>query len=260
MDRTQFTFYESFYHGIKGLRTRGEQAAALFAICEYALYGTEPGNLPGSAGAVLAMARPVLDAARRKAEAGKHGGSRPKANGKQTEANGKQGQVENPKAPKQEKEQVKEQEQVQVQDKEQMLLSPPSPVGEVVDNKPTAAEARGSRSEAVRVYCELISPTPSPASMRELAEFERSMDTGCCLRAINAALDANARNWLYVRQILRDKQAAGIRTAEEWDRREADRLNARARKGAKAEGYDPDRVQGPVDLGDNEAIFAEVGL
>lgn len=256
MDRTQFTFYESFYHGIRGLRTRGEQAAALFAICEYALYGTEPGNLPGSAGAVLAMARPVLDAARRKAEAGKQGGSKGKANGKQTEAKPKQEQGESPKAPKQEKEQV--QEQVQVQDKEQMLYTPP-PVGVGV-YKPPKPEAGAKQSEAVRVYCELISPTPSPASMQELMEFERNMDTGCCVRAINAALDAGARNWLYVRQVLRDKQAAGIRTAEEWDRAAADWDRAKARQSAQTEGYDPDRMQAPADFGDNEAIFREVGL
>lgn len=118
MDRTQFTFYDSFYHGIKGLRTKGEQAAALFAICEYALYGTEPGTLPGSAGAVLAMAKPVLDAARRKADAGKRGGSK----SKQPEANPKQGRDKQGQG-KQEKEQVKE----QGKEEEQMLLSSSSP-------------------------------------------------------------------------------------------------------------------------------------
>lgn len=252
MDRTQFTFYDSFYHGIRGLRTRGEQAAALFAICEYALYGTEPGTLPGSAGAVYVMAKPVLDAARRKAEAGKSGGSKSKANGKQGEAKPKQEQGESQKPPKQEKEQDKEQDK----EKEQMLYTPP-PDGVGVYTQPPP-EARTGAADA---YMRRISPTPSTTSMRELAEFERIMGTEVCVRAMDAALDAGVRSWSYVRAILQRKKEAGVRSVEDWDRLEADRLRARDRKlAAQTAEETGEGISGPSDPGDNEALFRELGL
>lgn len=218
MDRTQFTFYDSFYHGIKGLKTRGEQAAALFAICEYALYGTEPGNLPGSAGAVLAMARPVLDAARRKAEAGKHGGSRAKANGKQTEAKPKQEQ------PKQEKEQVQVQGQDKVQGKEeeQMLFSSSSPS--------VGGEERG------RPGGRFVPPT--------VAEAEEE------IRARGYHVDAEAfvafyasKGWKVGSAPMKDWRAALVT----WEKRRTGETRT-----------DPDGVRGPVDLGDLDLVLREM--
>lgn len=67
MERQQFTFYKSFYEAIRQL-SKKDQLAAYTALCEYALFGTEP-KLSGNAGAVLLAFKPNLDASRKKAEA-----------------------------------------------------------------------------------------------------------------------------------------------------------------------------------------------
>ena len=115
------------------------------------------------------------------------------------------------------------------------------------------------QSRAVCAYLDMISPTPSSSSMRELMEFEKDMGSDVCLRAIDEALDANVRSWPYIKTILKTKKDQGVKSAEDWDRQEADRLNAKHRKTAQAaEGYNPDVMQAPMDFGDNDAIFAEM--
>lgn len=120
-DRSQFTFYESFYRAIGRIKKKADKADAYDALCAYALYGVVPDleKLPDSVAVVFEMCKPNLDASRRKAESGKRGGAakQAEASRKQTEANGKQ----TDEAHKQEKEQVKE------QDKEQMLGETPPP-------------------------------------------------------------------------------------------------------------------------------------
>lgn len=134
MNRSQFTFYESFFKAISRIRQPADRASAYDVICAYALYGTEPDmdSLPDSAAIAFEVAKPNIDASRRKAKSGKLGGisKQTEANRKQTEANAKQ-----------EKEQEKEQEQ----DKEQMLSPPISPSRGTRFTPPTLDE--------VRAYC-----------------------------------------------------------------------------------------------------------
>lgn len=88
MERSQFTFYRSYYEAIKALPKK-DQTAVVLAICAYALDYEEP-KLSGTASAIFALVRPTLDASRKKAESGKRGGeakqteSKPEANAKQT--------------------------------------------------------------------------------------------------------------------------------------------------------------------------------
>lgn len=96
MDRTQFTFYESFYKAIKRIKDPSERAQFYDAVCEYALYGNQPDidSLSDLAAIAFELIKPNLDAGRKKAENGKVGGlskqkdSKSKANDKQNEANG----------------------------------------------------------------------------------------------------------------------------------------------------------------------------
>lgn len=251
MSRTQFTFYESFYKALARIRKGADRAKAYDAIARYALYGEEPeGTLPDSVGAVFESVRPILDVAGRKSDAGKKRKNRARTDGSKAGTEAKQTEAE----PKQELD-IEQELDIDL-GLEQKLISPPSPVGEVVDIPAATAEAAG----AVKAYMAKITPTPSSSSMRELLEFERELGTEVCLRAIDAALDANVRTWPYVRAVLEDKVCRGIRSGEDWDRLEADRDRARARKTAKAEGYDPEKLQAPADPGDNEAIFREMGL
>lgn len=97
MDRSQFTFYESFFTALTRIRKDADRAKAYDAICRYALYEAEPDfdAMPDAAAIAFALIKPVLDASKRKAAAGKAGGrprkseSNQKANEKQTESNQK---------------------------------------------------------------------------------------------------------------------------------------------------------------------------
>ena len=76
MERTQFTFYESFATALRHIRKKSDRCAAYDAIVEYALYGREPDmeTLPNAAAIALELIRPNLDASRRRAAAGHAGG------------------------------------------------------------------------------------------------------------------------------------------------------------------------------------------
>ena len=97
MDRTQFTFYDSFFRSISRIKNKSARCDAYDAICRYALTGEEPDMDAMSDAAAIAFegAKPNLDASRRKAESGKKGGeckqteSKTEANGKQTESKNK---------------------------------------------------------------------------------------------------------------------------------------------------------------------------
>ena len=86
MSRSQFTFYESFASALSRIKKKADRADAYDAICNYALYGTEPDldKLPDSAAIAFELIKPTLDSSRRKAENGKRGAEKPQANRKQT--------------------------------------------------------------------------------------------------------------------------------------------------------------------------------
>lgn len=92
MERTQFTFYESFFRALSHIRSAESKAEAYDAICRYALYGDEPNidEISETAAMVFELVKPNLDASRRKAEIGKTGGAKSKTEAKpsKTEANG----------------------------------------------------------------------------------------------------------------------------------------------------------------------------
>lgn len=92
MERSQFTFYRSFWEAVKLLPPK-DRNAVLNAICSYALDGEEP-QLAGVQASIFTLIRPTLDTSARRAESGLAGGSKREANAKQTdskaEANTKQ--------------------------------------------------------------------------------------------------------------------------------------------------------------------------
>ena len=75
MNRSQFTFYESFSSALRRIRRKADRCDAYDAIVDYALYGTEPDMQKLSPPAAIAfdLIRPHLDASRRKALAGTKG-------------------------------------------------------------------------------------------------------------------------------------------------------------------------------------------
>lgn len=111
-NRSQFTFYESFYHALRRIKKKADRAEAYDAICAYALFGTEPDMdaLSDSVAIAFSLVKPNLEASRRKAVSGKKGGlgkqtaddgdadaeSKPQANTKQSESKKeKENKIEN---------------------------------------------------------------------------------------------------------------------------------------------------------------------
>lgn len=91
MERTQFTFYLSFFKTIRRIRSKTARAAAYDAICDFALNGVLPDleKMPAAAAMAFEAAQPNLLASRRKAENGSLSGAARKAAGK-SEANDEQ--------------------------------------------------------------------------------------------------------------------------------------------------------------------------
>ncbi len=73
MQRTQFTFYESFSKALSRIKKKADRADAYDAICNYALYGVEPDMevLPESVAIAFDLIRPTLESSWRKAEMAK---------------------------------------------------------------------------------------------------------------------------------------------------------------------------------------------
>ena len=118
MERSQFTFYASFFQSISRIKKKADRCDAYDAICGYALTGELPNldSIAESAAIVFDLSKPNLDASRRKAESGKAGGKR-----KQTESK--------PEANRKQEETVREKEKEKEQEleKEKESYSPPTP-------------------------------------------------------------------------------------------------------------------------------------
>ena len=108
-ERTQFTFYASFFDAVSRIKKKADRADAYDAICAYALREEDPdfSKMSDAAQIAFLLIKPNLDSSRRKAKSGKDGGSK-KANGKQSgskqEANCKQEKDESEKEKEKEKE------------------------------------------------------------------------------------------------------------------------------------------------------------
>lgn len=101
-ERTQFTFYASFFDAVSRIKKKADRADAYDAICAYALREEDPdfSKMSDAAQIAFLLIKPNLDSSRRKAKSGKDGGSRKasgKQNGSKQEANCKQEERESEK-------------------------------------------------------------------------------------------------------------------------------------------------------------------
>lgn len=108
-ERTQFTFYASFFDAVSRIKKKADRADAYDAICAYALREEDPdfSKMSDAAQIAFLLIKPNLDSSRRKAKSGKDGGSRKasgKQNGSKQEANCKQDERESEKEKEKEKE------------------------------------------------------------------------------------------------------------------------------------------------------------
>lgn len=204
MKRDQFTFYRSYYEALKHLPKR-DRSDVLMAVIGYALDEEIP-KLSGVPLSVFTLIRPTLDSGRNKA---KNRLNKQKTNQEQTgtkqEQNGKEGESER------EGEKELEGEVESECEGENDSSLPPTPL-----------PRSGPVAEAVSDYLDRINPSASAASLEELGGYAEAMGAAVCKRAFDIALDSKKANWPYIRAILRDKQARGVRCLADWDALEAE--------------------------------------
>lgn len=169
MDRSQFTFYKSFWNAVKRLRKKEDRLSALEAICAYALDG-ETRPMTDAADAIFVLIQPVLDTAARKAETGKNGGSKPKANGKQTEskqqADGNQSEREKEKEKEKENEIEKE-----------SYISAREEIIKELESAPQKKRFKPPTLEEVIAYCKERNSSVDPRQFFEYFQAGNWMDS-----------------------------------------------------------------------------------
>ena len=234
MQRTQFTFYESFFKAVSRIKKKADKADAYDMICAYALYQEEPDLESASDAVAIAfeLLRPVLDKAKERSESGKKGGSKPEANAKQTgskseanakqtgsksEANGKQGET----ASKKEKE-IEVENEVEIENE--------------IDNIPPSE------------VCGELPNSPPPAAVLPLVDgtdFEISVEMVAELSGLYPAVDVeqqlrNMRGWLLANPKNRKTKAGIMRFVNSWLSREQNsaRPSANQRPGGYTSGVD----------------------
>lgn len=214
MKRDQFTFYRSYYEALKHLPKR-DRADVLMAVIGYALDEEIP-KLSGVPLSVFTLIRPTLDSGRNKA---KNRLNKQKTNQEQTgtkqEQNGKEGESEREVEKELEREVESECEGEGEGENDSSL--PPTPL-----------PRSGPVAEAVSDYLDRINPSASAASLEELGGYAEAMGAAVCKRAFDIALDSKKANWPYIRAILRDKQARGVRCLADWDALEAEHRTSAA--------------------------------
>lgn len=94
-----------------------------------------------------------------------------------------------------------------------------------------------------------VNPNASEGAKKELAEFETSLGTELCIKAMDMAMDNGKTGWAYIRTILERWTASGIRTVAEVEDREAARKAGRRNEEAAA-GFAP----GPGEAGSVDSL------
>lgn len=229
MERNQFTFYRSYYEALKHLNRR-DRAQVLMAVIAYALDETAPA-LTGVPLSVFTLIKPTLDSGRNKAK------NRLGKGGTKGEQTGNEGEGEAEAKVEAERDGKGE--------------------GESKGEGPGGLDP--AAAAVLAAYREKISPTPSAACVQALTGYAATMGADCCLRAIDAALDAGKPNWAYLRGILRAKEAQGVRSLADWDRADADHQRQRQSQGSRPKGSptsnDPSKFQ--KDLAWMDQFLAE---
>lgn len=198
MERNQFTFYRSYYEALKHLPKR-DQTSVLLALIGYALDEQEP-SLSGVALSVFTLIRPTLDNGRKKAE---NRLNKIKSNEEQTENKPKS----KPEQTGKEKESESEVESEVESECEKDILKKTTPDGVVKE----------SAAAVLADFLNRINPSASQGCLDELRAYAEELGEAVCKRAFDIALDSKKANWPYIRAILQDKHARGVRCLADWD-------------------------------------------
>ena len=226
MERTQFTFYESFAKALKRIKKDTDRAKAYDTICDYALYGVEPDydKLPDSSAIAFDLIRPVLDAGKKKAESGKLGGKR-KKNGSTEEANGSKAKANGSKTPKSRSEKEDEIEdekedeiegevEIEVEVEKESLPSGGGGGRARVREEPVDSPYDPEYGRVMTFFMDKINPTPSPMCIAALADYTKRLTADVVLHGLNIALDERNYHWSYIQGILQRYSREGLNTMD----------------------------------------------
>lgn len=217
MERSQFTWYRSYYEALRTLPAKDFKVAVL-AICAYALDEEVP-SLSGVPNSVFTLIRPTLDSGRNKAA---NRLKKQKTNQEQTDNKPEQTRKEK------EGEGEREEESEREGENDMLKILPP---GGGNTKSPAAAAGVSPLSSAVAMvqadYLNRVNATASPASLDELAGFVEAMGPDVCRRAFDIALDERITRWSYIRGILQDKQRRGVKCLADWDALDGQRQKKR---------------------------------
>lgn len=217
MERSQFTWYRSYYEALRTLPAKDFKVAVL-AICAYALDEEVP-SLSGVPNSVFTLIRPTLDSGRNKAA---NRLKKQKTNQEQTDNKPEQTRKEK------EGEGEREEESEREGENDMLKILPP---GGGNTKSPAAAAGVSPLSSAVAMvqadYLNRVNAAASPASLDELAGFVEAMGPDCCRRAFDIALDERITRWSYIRGILQDKQQRGVKCLADWDALDGQRQKKR---------------------------------
>ena len=217
MERSQFTWYRSYYEALRTLPAKDFKVAVL-AICAYALDEEVP-SLSGVPNSVFTLIRPTLDSGRNKAA---NRLNKRKTNQEQTD--------NKPEQTRKEKEGEGEREEESEREGENDMLKILPPGGGNTKSRAAAAGVSPLSSAVAMVqadYLNRVNAAASPASLDELAGFVEAMGPDCCRRAFNIALDERITRWSYIRGILQDKQQRGVKCLADWDALDGQRQKKR---------------------------------
>ena len=217
MERSQFTWYRSYYEALRTLPAKDFKVAVL-AICAYALDEEVP-SLSGVPNSVFTLIRPTLDSGRSKAA---NRLNKRKTNQEQTDNKPEQTRKEK------EGEGEREEESEREGENDMLKILPP---GGGNTKSPAAAAGVSPLSSAVAMvqadYLNRVNAAASPASLDELAGFVEAMGPDCCRRAFDIALDERITRWSYIRGILQDKRQRGVKCLADWDALDGQRQKKR---------------------------------
>lgn len=104
----------------------------------------------------------------------------------------------------------------------------------VVDARARAGDS--AVSAVFNAYFEKIGTAMTDGIRDDLLVFLSVMGPECCIRAFDAAVEANKVSWNYVKRVLENKRDRGVRSIEDWDREEEKHHGTRGSAGRDAAG------------------------
>lgn len=104
----------------------------------------------------------------------------------------------------------------------------------VVDARARAGDS--AVSAVFNAYFEKIGAKMTDGIRDDLLVFMSAMGPECCIRAFDAAVEANKVSWNYVKRVLESKRDQGVRSIGDWDREEEKHRGTRGTAGHDAAG------------------------